>query len=108
MADLTYASTMAMGDLAEFNVAFNQEFKVSIAALTHTKRVVGGAGGGQIMHGLIEGTEEPWSNRTNWSNPADLVEEAIVTATLLGIVQVNTAIEQFVDSVKSEHDSWLT
>lgn len=106
MPDTRAGSTLAMHDFADFNVSFNQLFKVSIAALAHTRRVVSGDGGGQIMRGLITDTEEPWSNRIDWDNPDVLVADALANAVLLGIVQVCSAVDHYCASIEGEAQSW--
>jgi hypothetical protein len=91
----------------DFKRAFNHQFKVGVAALMHVSRIVSGHGGTRIMQGLVSDTDEPWTQDFNWTHPSQDLQDALVNTTLLGIVQVHSAIDDFCDGLAADYVRWL-
>jgi hypothetical protein len=90
----------------DFKKAFNHQFKVGVAALLHVSRIVSGQGGTRIMQGLVSDTGEPWAQDFNWTNPSQNLLDALGNTTLLGIVQVHSAVDDFCETVAADYMRW--
>src|SRR4051812_8704948 len=90
----------------DFTRAFNHQFKVSVAALMHVSRIVSGEGGTRIMQGLIADTDEPWTHDFNWTRPSQDLKDALSNTTLLGLVQIHSAIDDFCETLAADYVRW--
>ncbi len=58
------------------------------------------------MQGLIADTGEPWPKDFNWATPAIDLSAALRDTTLLGIVQVHSAVDDMLGGLRADLDSW--
>jgi hypothetical protein len=89
-----------------FNRRFNRQFKVSVAAIMHVSRIVGGTGGTRIMQGLVADTGEPWPTDFNWATPSVDLAAALRDTSLLGLVQIHSAIDDMLTGLQADLDRW--
>src|SRR5437870_3180933 len=106
MSQTRRASTEPFVQFLDFNRRFNRLFKVSVAAIQHVSRIVAGEGGTRIMQGLIADTGEPWPKDFNWNTPAIDLAAALHDTSLLGIVQVHSAIDDMLVGLRADLESW--
>jgi hypothetical protein len=90
----------------DFKRTFNSQFKVSVAAIFHVSRIVSGAGGKRLMQGLVADTGEPWGKDFNWTNPAADLNAALRDTTRLGLIQVHSAADEMLSSLRADLDRW--
>jgi hypothetical protein len=100
------AATEALVRFLDFETGFDRSFKLGIAALLHVEKVVSGVGGPRIIQGLIADTGEAWRIDDGWSDPPKHIRRTQVDASLLGLVQVHAAIDDFVVSLEADLARW--
>lgn len=104
--DLHKATVEAFERFLEFHHSFNVSFKTSIAALTHARQNVTAADGSHTLQGLISSTGEPWKHDIGAHSVHQAFDQAVRATTLLGIVQVYSAIDDFCSSVSADVARW--
>lgn len=60
------------------------------------------------MQGLIADTGEPWSQDINWADPSQTLKAALADTTRLGILQVHSAVDSFVEDVNADISRWYS
>ena len=100
------AGSEAFARFLEFETTFDQGFKFSVAGLMHLERVVGGSGGPTIIRGLIADTGTNWRGDDDWTKPVELVRRVLRETTLLAIVQLQSAIDDFITSLDGDLSRW--
>src|SRR5580658_9363932 len=104
--DIAYSEPFAR--FVDFENRFDDEFKIAEAAMNHLASTVTGPGGPTIMQGLMMDVGDLYREQEVWNDPVDKLTRARASACLLGIVQIHSAIDDFLVQREAERDRWLS
>jgi hypothetical protein len=99
--DMTAARTEPFVEFLEFHDAFSQQYKASVTALA---LVVNGAPA--IRDAFVEKMPSHWRAHHDWSDVSSVVGRCLVDTNRLAIVQVHSALDDFLVALRASHDRW--
>lgn len=98
------ARTEALARFGDFSNAFQQSYRVIIAALTHIRELVSSPDGVDVLQALLVNARPTWHALV--PAPDVTAQEAFQTALRLSIVQIYSAADAFVTDLEADYDRW--
>ncbi len=101
--DTSEARTEPFAQFLEFHDAFSQQFKASVTALTFIAK-----GDVRLQSAFLDELPSHWRAHHDWSNVSGILAHATADANRLAIVQIHSALDDFLVALRGAHDRWKT
>ncbi len=104
--NISQAITEPFAQFLDFHNAFNHQFKAGITANRYVSAEADGPNGLAVRTAFVSRMDKSWRDGHNWSSVSAVLDRAAEDACRLAIVQIHSALDDFSDALRAEHERW--